>query len=114
MTISARNSKASPVLRLPENTKGPADLIKVPDKQALESLTDINEIMRMVDERKLHCFGNIFLELGYNRDGRFSDQQKQEEHDSIAHEMLKENAVDERQKNHKACVDYIQLAREHS
>ena len=41
LTVSVKNSKKSPVLRLPENTKGPADLVKVPDQQTLDSLIDI-------------------------------------------------------------------------
>jgi hypothetical protein len=60
LTVSSKNSKKSPVLRLPENTKGPADLVKVPDQQTLDSLINITDIMKFVDEGKSLIFQYLF------------------------------------------------------
>ena len=50
-TLSARRSKSPLNLTLPENTKGPADLISLPEKEKLEVICP-DEIFRMVNESK--------------------------------------------------------------
>ena len=50
-TLSARRSKSPLNLTLPENTKGPANLISLPDKEELDVICP-DEIFRMVNERK--------------------------------------------------------------
>ena len=51
------------------------------------------------------AFKLIYLELGFNASGRLSDPLKQQEHDAIENEVVKENALITRQQDHKKCVD---------
>ena len=50
-TLTARRSKSPLNLTLPENTRGPANLISLPEKDKLEVICP-DEIFRMVNERK--------------------------------------------------------------
>ena len=50
-TLTSRSSKSPLNLTLPENTKGPANLISLPEKEELEVICP-DEIFRMVNECK--------------------------------------------------------------